>query len=40
MPIQHPEAILFSKAFVFFPWLVGRFHNFELTQNKEKTRKH
>jgi hypothetical protein len=24
--------------FVFFPWLAGRFHNFELTQNGEKTR--
>jgi hypothetical protein len=24
--------------FGFFPWLAGRFHNFELTQNREKTR--
>jgi DNA invertase Pin-like site-specific DNA recombinase len=22
----------------FFPWLAGRFNNFELTQNREKTR--
>jgi hypothetical protein len=24
----------FSKFVCFFPWLAGRFHNFELTQNK------
>jgi hypothetical protein len=24
---------------LFFPWLAGRFHNFELTQNREKNKK-
>jgi hypothetical protein len=28
----------FLNLFVFFPWLAGRFHNFELKQNREKTR--
>jgi hypothetical protein len=28
----------FSKLVCFSPWLAGRFHNFELTQNREKTR--
>jgi hypothetical protein len=27
-----------KTLFVVFPWLAGRFHNFELTQNREKTR--
>jgi hypothetical protein len=28
----------FLKLVCFFSWLAGRFHNFELTQNREKTR--
>jgi hypothetical protein len=36
--IQHSETTLFFKACLFSPWLAGRFHNFELTQNREKTR--
>jgi hypothetical protein len=28
----------FLKLVCFFPWLAGRFHNYELTQNREKTR--
>jgi hypothetical protein len=28
----------FLKRVCFFSWLAGRFHNFELTQNREKTR--
>jgi hypothetical protein len=34
----YAETTLLSKACLFFPWLAGRFHNFELTQNREKTR--
>jgi hypothetical protein len=31
---------LFLKACLFFfPWLAGRLHNFELTQNREKKNK-
>jgi hypothetical protein len=29
---------VFLKLVCFFPWLAGRFHNSELTQNREKTR--
>jgi hypothetical protein len=38
--IEQAEAVLFSKfCFMFlFPWLAGRFYNFELTQNRENTR--
>jgi hypothetical protein len=32
------ESILFLNIVCFFAWLAGRFHNFELTQNREKTR--
>jgi hypothetical protein len=32
------RQLCFSKLVCFFPWLAGRFHNFELTQNREKTR--
>jgi hypothetical protein len=34
----YAEAALFLKLVCFFPWLAGWFHNFELTQNREKTR--
>jgi hypothetical protein len=34
--IQHAKTTLFLKACLFFPWLAGRFHNFELTQNRGK----
>jgi hypothetical protein len=36
--IQHAKTTLFLKACLFSPWLAGRFHNFELTQKREKTR--
>jgi hypothetical protein len=32
------RQLCFWKPVCFFPWLAGRFHNFELTQNREKTR--
>jgi hypothetical protein len=32
------SQLCFLKVVCFFPWLAGRFHNFELTQNREKTR--
>jgi hypothetical protein len=32
------RQVCFWKLVCFFPWLAGRFHNFELTQNREKTR--
>jgi hypothetical protein len=32
------KGILFLKLVYFFTGLAGRFHNFELTQNREKTR--
>jgi hypothetical protein len=35
---QRAEAALFLKICCFFLSLVGRFHNFELMQNIEKTR--
>jgi hypothetical protein len=36
--IQHAKALLFLKLVCFFPLLAGSFHNFELMQNREKTR--
>jgi hypothetical protein len=36
---QHAKSALFFKtSFGFFPWLASSFHNFLLTQNREKTR--
>jgi hypothetical protein len=32
------HTICFQNIVCFFPLLAGRFHNFELTQNREKTR--
>ena len=32
------RQLCFLNLVCFFPWLAGRFHNFELTQNREKTR--
>jgi hypothetical protein len=32
------ETTVFFKAVCFCPWLAGKFHNFELTQNREKIR--
>jgi hypothetical protein len=29
----------FLKLVCFYPWLAGKFHNFELTQNREKNPK-
>jgi hypothetical protein len=31
-------GLFLKPIWVFFPWLAGRFHNFELTQNREKSR--
>jgi hypothetical protein len=37
--IQHTaRQFRFLKLVCFFTWLVGMFPNFELTQNREKTR--
>jgi hypothetical protein len=36
--MQRAKILLFFKLVCFFPFLAGRFHNFELTQNREKTR--
>jgi competence protein ComGC len=38
MSIQHTKTTLFLKLVCFFRMLAGRFHNFKLTQNREKTR--
>jgi hypothetical protein len=32
------QSFVFSKLRCSFSWLAGRFHNFELTQNREKAR--
>jgi hypothetical protein len=32
------RQLCFLKLVCFFSWLAGRFHDFELTQNREKTR--
>jgi hypothetical protein len=32
------DSFVFLQLVCFSPWLAGRFHNFELTQNREKTR--
>jgi hypothetical protein len=37
-PYNIYKQLCFLKLVCFVPWLVGRFHNFELTQNREKTR--
>jgi hypothetical protein len=37
-PYNMQRQLVFKSLFGFFPWLAGGFHNFELTQNREKTR--
>ena len=37
-PHNMQRQLCFLKFVCFFPWLAGRSHKFELTQNREKTR--
>jgi hypothetical protein len=38
-PYNMQRQFCFLNLVCFFPWLAGRFHNFELTQNREKNKK-